>query len=721
MKKIFYSLMAAALCACSQSEVDDVVTPPQPENNGLKFTVVDNGFVNEDGTRVTYGDGVSYAATFEEGDQIGVYAITSMGTDNTPAAYKFENKPLTLTNGVWKSSESLDLTDVKVLFAYAPYRSDASVEGDFKPSFTGADGNWAVDNGNMRNAFFVGGNTYNVTDNSTKEKFEAADWMGAAVNLTGTEKTITFNMIHMRGMVELTTHKDVTLEDLTLAIGSDAGTKYHFTPYHIETADKHVYRILTTEYRSVNTIYATIKDINIVKKFKKTPKETSLGAGKCIQVNIAYTPAETITVGAGQSLAAILTEKYGADYATNGKVTTLRLAGELQGTIPTDGNWTNIKNEDSDWATLRSLTTLKSLDMYQLTNTSLPKNWLKGDAAARTALTSLVLPSKLEIIGGDALQVENVTNIDIPATVTEIGTGAFYYYCSKMSIRIPEDSQLTTVGTGTFYNTKAVYTYENDLNVLVLPETLTNIGAGSAFGYVNQLRKVIFKGETAPTILNSDNAFLGTNATIYVPNKANYYGKSLFPGKTVFVGPVLTVDNYRAVDINGLSFTHAGEGSLSALCDGPVDTHWHSDYTYYHDYDQWGIFIDITLPKEYNNLKLSYTSRYNSTGQLPRKVRIGVSADGNTFTETNVYDATALATKAKETKELAISASSPYTKVRFGVIRSQGGGNSYNPETEKGDINNQDENGYYIAENKTQAYVYTALSELTVYEDTWQE
>ncbi len=719
MKKIFYSLMAVALCACSQSEVDDAVTPPQPENNGLKFTVVDNGYHNEDGTRVTYGDGVSYVATFEEGDQIGVYAITSMGTDNTPAAYKFENKPLTLTNGVWKSSESLDLTDVKVLFAYAPYRSDASVEGDFKPSFTGADGNWAVDNGNMRNAFFVGGNTFNVTDNSTKEKFEAADWMGAAVNLTGTEKTITFNMIHMRGMVELTTHKDVTLEDLTLAIGSDAGTKYHFTPYHIETADKHVYRILTTEYRSVNIIYATIKDINIVKKFKKTPKETSLGAGKCIQVNIAYTPAETITVGAGQSLAAILTEKYGADYATNGKVTTLRLAGELQGTIPTDGNWTNIKDEDSDWATLRSLTTLKSLDMYQLTNTSLPKNWLKGDAAARTALTSLVLPSKLEIIGGDALQVANVANIDVPATVTEIGTGAFWG-CSNLSVRIPEGSALATVGNGVFYNVKAVYTYESNLNVLVLPETLSSIGQDGAFYSIDNLRKVVFKGETAPNINNNGTAaFANTNATIYVPNKANYYGKSLFPGKTVFVGPVLTADNYAS------SYTYldgdAPNKGIPALCDGPADTFWHSDYNYYHDYDQWGIYIDITLPKEYSNLKVSYTSRFNSTNQLPKKVRIGVSADGENFNETNVYDAAALATTKNETKELAITATSSYKKVRFGVIRSVGGGNSYNPETEKGDINNQDENGYYIAENKTQAYVYTALSELTVYEETWTE
>ncbi len=674
---------------------------------------------------------------------IGIFAIKSAGTEGTTYttatpytptddAYTVSNAKLTLTNGTWvltdaEGNANVDFGDADLLLAYRPYRADAKIPAwtsddyvEGRPSFIGAKGSWDINT--VDNRFFV--HPYNENwDTSTIEKFENADWMGDAASVDSNTKEVTFNMTHMRGMVELTTDKNVKLTEMLVGFGENAaGNK--FVPYFVNENDdnrtKNIYRILTTEYRNPLTIYAAIEDLNIVKKYRKVINNDAYKkAGVRYCVNINYTPAETITVGAGQSLAAILTEKYGADYATNGKVTTLRLAGELQGTIPTDGNWTNIKDEDSDWATLRSLTTLKSLDMYQLTNTSLPKNWLKGDAAARTALTSLVLPSKLKIIGGDALQVANVANIDVPATVTEIGTGAFWG-CSNLSVRIPEGSALATVGNGVFYNVKAVYTYESNLNVLVLPETLSSIGQDGAFYSIDNLRKVVFKGETAPNINNNGTAaFANTNATIYVPNKANYYGKSLFPGKTVFVGPVLTADNYAS------SYTYldsdAPNKGIPALCDGPADTFWHSDYNYYHDYDQWGIYIDITLPKEYSNLKVSYTSRFNSTYQLPKKVRIGVSADGENFNETNVYDAAALATTKNETKELAITATSSYKKVRFGVIRSVGGGNSYNPETEKDDINNQDENGYYIAENKTQAYVYTALSELTVYEETWTE
>ncbi len=685
MKKIFYSLMAVALCACSQSEVDDVVTPPQPENNGLKFTVVDNGFVGEDGTRVSYGEygtANAYHATFEEGDEIGVYAIKSadlalvVGEDGTPAenedrytpsAYVVDNAKLTLTSGKWTGS--IDFKDADLLFAYAPYR-DVNL-GDGAPAFKkNEDGSYAIHTGNNR--FFV--HPYLTLDNSG-DNFEAADWMGAAAKVTSDTKEVTFNMIHMRGMVELTTDKNVELTDLTLAIGGDGGTQYHFTPYHIATSDKNVYRILTTEYRSTNTVYATIKDLNITKKYKKTLSGN--GAGKCFRVNIAYTPAETITVGNGTTLANALAGMSPAP-------TTLRLAGTLS---------------DEDWATLQGLS-LTSLDMYNLSNTSIPDNWMKNAATLKESLTSLVLPNGLTTIGSDALQVKNVTNIDIPATVTEIGTGAFYW-STNTTIRIPEGSQLATVGNGTFYNTKAVYTYDNNFNVLVLPETLTSIGRDGAFGAVNQLKKVVFKGETAPTISNEGINAFNTNVTIYVPN-TSYKDKGLFPGKTVFAGPILTVDNYRAVDKDGYSFTDTQEGSLSALCDGPANTHWHSDYHYLHNYDKWGIYIDITLPKAYSNLKLSYTSRYNGTGQIPQRVIIGVATDNGEFTETDVYDinddATALATAANETKELAISATSSYNKVRFGVIRTPIG-------TATGD----------------NAEVWTALSELTVYEDTWQE
>lgn len=686
MKKIFYSLMAAALCACAQSEVEDVVTPPQSENGGLKFEVVDNGYLNENGTRVTYGEyGTpdAYKATFGEGDAIGVYAIKSsdMANDGTPDAYVVENAKLTLTNGVWKGS--VDFQDADLLFAYAPYRANVNL-GDGKPLFTGAQGSWAVSTGNNR--FFV--HPYLTLDNSTKELFDAADWMGAAVNLTGNETTITFNMQHMRGMVELTTDKNVELTDLKLAIGGDNGAQYTFKPYHVNAADnartKNVYRILTTEYRSQNTVYATIQDLNIVKKYKKTLSAESVGAGKCALVNIGYAPAPVITVSADKSLAATLTELYGDDYATDPALTTLRLAGELQ---------------EADWATLQSLTKLTSLDMYQLTNKSIPANWMKNAATLRDALTTLVLPNTLETIGGDALQFDAAKKIslELPTSVTTIGNGAFYNN-QNMSICIPENSNLQTIGQGAFLNVGTIYTDPASVNVLKIPASVTKID-GAAFGGAG-LTKVIFQSENAPEIVNGAYAVtFNTAVKVYVPNSANYKDKGLFPGMTVFVGPGLTAENYYT------PYTFSGGWTdgigLAGLCDGVTGVggkHWHSKYS--GTYDEWGIYIDITLPTKetgYNPLTVSYTTRSENGNGAPTKVRMAVSNDGETYTAVGEDFATSTLPGGNETITFGPITVGTNKYVRFAILEAKG----VSVVGETGQSAN--------------------LAELTVYEETWTE
>ncbi len=693
MKKIFYSILAAALCSCATSEVDDAVTAPRPEKEGVKFVVIDNGYRNEDGTRVQYGaydTEDAYKATFEEGDAIGVYAIKSSeitnGVPNRQTAYTVSNAKLTLTDGTWKGA--VDFQDADLLFAYAPYHEDVNLaNGD--PLFTGSEGNWAVDTGNNR--FFV--YPYYTVNNGTKELFDAADWMGAAANLTGDDETITFNMVHMRGMVELTTDKNVVLSDLTLAIGGDNGAKYAFTPYHVNSDDaartKNIYRILTTEYRSQNTVYATIEDLNIVKKYKKTLSANSVGAGKCAQVNINYTPAPSVEVGAGKSLAETLTELYGEDYATNAELKSLRLKGELQGADAASG----------DWATLRSLTTLTTLDMYNLTNESIPGSWLFGDAApVRTSITSLALPAALKSIGHNGLQVgAQLGNIDLPASVTTLGTGAFWG-CSSLTVRIPEDSQLETIGDGVFMYVKAVYTYENNYSTLVLPASVTSIGGASTLGSIPQLKKVIFKGETAPTINAS--AFNSTSCVIYVPKRDGYYGQ--FPGKTVYAGPELTVDNYTSP----YTITYDGQG-LPALCDYNNATFWHSPWSGASQGDEvYGQYIDITVPAAMSTLVVQYVTRA-SANAAPTKIDIYVGNDGEnweqlfalTKDDNNLpQDGNGTYTTEKKSAEAA------FTKVRFAITESKQGSLCGVIEAVAG-----------------AAKASTALAELGVYEDTWTE
>ncbi len=688
MKKIFYSLMAVALCACAQSDVEDVVTPPQPENNGLKFKVVDNGFINEDGTRVTYGqygaaDNGAYKATFEEGDKIGVYGIISMKADNTPETYKFENKLLTLTNGVWKSSDLLDLTDVKLLFAYAPYR-EIVTDKSGTPLFTGTDGSWEVSTGNNR--FFV--NDYNNQDNSTLEAFKAADWMGAAANITAGQTDITFNMKHMRGMVEVTTPKNVELTDLTLAIGGDNGTQYSFKPYNFTTTDtKEVYRILTTEYyqqNQVNTVYATIKDGNIEKRYKKTL--SSNGAGKCFCVNIPYKPATVIKVDEGTSL---------ADLLNGTQPTSLRLTGKLN---------------EADWNTLKNLTALTTLDMSGLVNTSIPSGWLAEDRSTTPLyanLTTLVLPNGLTTIEGNAIQLgknSKLTNIELPASVTTIDNGAFYH-SNNLSIHIPADSKLVTIGNGAFVEAKAVYTDKENVNVLKIPTSVQTIDA-NAFGAVSQLKKVIFQTETAPATINKG-TYTNTfgNSVIYVPNNS-YKGKfSDYSGKrTIIVGPALTADNYKSSLTPVGSVAGDGSIGLPGLCDNDHSTFWHSPWGGTSGDATYGHYIDITIPEgvTMNSLMVQYVTRGNNANAVPTAIDIYTGTDGETWNKLFelTKDGNSLPTANGQTYTSETrTASAPFTKIRFAITNA-------NNMSLLGDTSSN--NG-------------AALAELTIGEEIWTE
>ncbi len=708
MKKIFYSMMAVALCSCAQSEVEDVVTPPQPEKKGLKFEVVDNSFTGEDGTRVSYGDygsDAAYKATFENDDAIGIFAINTSGTDMmvaddvgqnegakvpVKAAYKVENAKLTLSNGNWiltgpNGETDVDFTGADLLFAYAPYDENKTInstEGqDGRPSFIqNADGNWEINKKNNR--FFVW--PWTVRDNSG-DNFKINDWMGAVAKVPASnEEKVTFNMIHMRGMIEVTTDKNVELTELKL--GTDAYIPYEFAT----TENQKVYRILTTEYRSADLIvYATINDNGIIMKYQKGINHGV--AGKCSRLNIPYKPAQPIKIGEGgyTSLDAALKAIYGDDYATNSniKISTLRLEGELQGSDANSG----------DWATLRKLTTLKGLDMSALTNTTLPVDWLKNYnnvAPVIEKLTSLILPKGLTTIGNDALQVTHVTHIDIPATVKTIATGAFWGR-SNLSVRIPEDSALETVGNGVFYDVNAVYTYENNLNLLVLPKSLKTIDGDNAFYSIESLNKVIFKGTTT---INDTDAFNGTNAIINVPTgtRSAYEGK--FPGKTVYAGPFLTADNYAS------TYTHPTDGTgTSALCDHNIETYWHSNWGAPDGDATYGQFIDITLPDgvTMNSLIIQYGTRKQNANAVPSEIKI--------YTSNNDTWGDPLFTLPKEGNSLPtgagveftsdkVDASASFTKIRFAITKSA-----------LGDL------------TAGASSTSTSLSELSIYEDKWTE
>lgn len=94
----------------------------------------------------------------------------------------------------------------------------------------------------------------------------------------------------------------------------------------------------------------------------------------------------------------------------------------------------------------------------------------------------------------------------IPNTVTEIFINAFYGIANLTSIEIP--NSVTTIGSSAFEST--------DLTSITLPNSVTNIG-NSAFSSCSYLKTVICESATPPTLGTS---VFTSSPTVYVPTAA---------------------------------------------------------------------------------------------------------------------------------------------------------------------------------------------------------
>ena len=97
-----------------------------------------------------------------------------------------------------------------------------------------------------------------------------------------------------------------------------------------------------------------------------------------------------------------------------------------------------------------------------------------------------LIPDSVTKIGDVAFRgCSTLTSITIPATVTEIGHGAFFG-SGLTSINIPDS--VTSIGFDAFGNCKALVT-------AVIPDSVTKIGT-NAFSICSELKTIIYKGTT---------------------------------------------------------------------------------------------------------------------------------------------------------------------------------------------------------------------------------
>ena len=200
---LFAGLMAVCLASCTNSdEIASVNGRYVDDGKSIKVEVTDE--FAEAATRADYSG--FPATTFEEGDQIGVYAV------NTSNAAVSSNVAFTRqSDGSWTPASAVVYNPDYKYYAYFPYKSSAP---SFTPAGSGADGKFTN---------FLNSNTFWLADQSSKANFTTSNLMWAEGIVTG-DRTVKFTMQHKRGLAIISDAVNQWYYT------DDAGTKYNLTP-----------------------------------------------------------------------------------------------------------------------------------------------------------------------------------------------------------------------------------------------------------------------------------------------------------------------------------------------------------------------------------------------------------------------------------------------------------------------------------------------------------
>lgn len=133
----------------------------------------------------------------------------------------------------------------------------------------------------------------------------------------------------------------------------------------------------------------------------------------------------------------------------------------------------------SDWNDIQNMKNLVALDLSEATIENIPDNAFNG----LSSLSWVKLPEGLTTIGQYAFKGTQIFSIEIPSTVTTIGYMAFAN-TRITKVTFKEDSQLTTISNGAFYNCTA-------LGGIIMPNTVTSVGY-AAFQACTSLKTMIF-------------------------------------------------------------------------------------------------------------------------------------------------------------------------------------------------------------------------------------
>ena len=176
--KYFYLCLVAMSMATFTACTEDLEYSSVDNDACIKIEVTDE--FAQATTRANYSG--FPATTFEEGDQIGVYAVnTSNSAVSSNVAFTRQS------DGSWTPASTVVYNPDYKYYAYFPYKSSTPT---FVPGGSGADGKFTN---------FLNSNTFWLADQSTKASFTTSNLMWAEGVVTGT-RTVKFTMAHKRGL-----------------------------------------------------------------------------------------------------------------------------------------------------------------------------------------------------------------------------------------------------------------------------------------------------------------------------------------------------------------------------------------------------------------------------------------------------------------------------------------------------------------------------------------
>lgn len=188
-------VVSAALASCTQ---DEIVQNNVPTRQALNISVNTQDFVSEDGSRATTGTDAGRTTAFVEGDEMGMYVISSDGT------VICNNEKFVYEGSAWKAANELYYWKNADYIVYYPYDESLTVESildvDDTASSEETDPSVEMTIVDALKAKFAG--TEDFYTQNTAEAYEKADLMLAKVN-SPKNGEITFNLAHQFSMVEI--------------------------------------------------------------------------------------------------------------------------------------------------------------------------------------------------------------------------------------------------------------------------------------------------------------------------------------------------------------------------------------------------------------------------------------------------------------------------------------------------------------------------------------